>query len=80
MVSGTGALPHYRRPLPAITGSSGDRSHMEYDPLVDLPGGDHFHDVTALFEDAAEGDQKCFVFTYLPAHCLRHAPWGSRVD
>jgi hypothetical protein len=45
--------------LPAITGSSGDRSHMEYDPLVDLPGGDHFHDVTALFEDAAEGDQKC---------------------
>ncbi|KAG2073488.1 Mak10-domain-containing protein [Suillus decipiens] len=27
---------------------------MEYDPLVDLPGGDNFHDVTALFEDAAE--------------------------
>jgi hypothetical protein len=27
---------------------------MEYDPLVELPGGDKFHDVTALFEDAAE--------------------------
>jgi hypothetical protein len=27
---------------------------MEYDPLVELPGGDNFHDVTALFEDAAE--------------------------
>ncbi|KAG1736921.1 Mak10 subunit, NatC N-terminal acetyltransferase-domain-containing protein [Suillus paluster] len=27
---------------------------MKYDPLVDLPGGDNFHDVTALFEDAAE--------------------------
>lgn len=32
---------------------------MEHDPLVDLPGGDNFHDVTALFEDAAEGDQTC---------------------
>ncbi|KAG1749555.1 Mak10 subunit, NatC N-terminal acetyltransferase-domain-containing protein [Suillus lakei] len=30
---------------------------MEYDPLVDLPGGDNFHDVTALFEDAAEDMQ-----------------------
>jgi len=29
---------------------------MEYDP-ADLPGGDNFRDVTALFEDAAEGEQ-----------------------
>jgi hypothetical protein len=32
---------------------------MEYDPFVDLPGGENFRDVTALFEDAAEGDQTC---------------------
>lgn len=36
-----------------------DRGHMEYDPFVDLPGGENFRDVTALFEDAVEGDQKC---------------------
>jgi hypothetical protein len=38
---------------------SADRGHMEYDPFVDLPGGENFRDVTALFEDAAEGDQIC---------------------
>ncbi|KAH7890082.1 Mak10 subunit, NatC N-terminal acetyltransferase-domain-containing protein [Phlebopus sp. FC_14] len=27
---------------------------MEHDVLMDLPGGDNFYDVTALFEDAAE--------------------------
>ncbi|OAX36010.1 Mak10-domain-containing protein [Rhizopogon vinicolor AM-OR11-026] len=30
---------------------------MEYDPFVDLPGGENFRDVTALFEDAAEDMQ-----------------------
>jgi len=36
-----------------------DRGHMKYHPIVDLPGGENFRDVTALFEDAVEGDQKC---------------------
>ena len=50
----------YRTTLASSTDwPSADRGHMEYDPFVDLPGGENFRDVTALFEDAAEGDQIC---------------------